>query len=327
MEEATKSFTIENVVAHKRLTQDQVKQELKKVMRFKQGETMLNSFVGNNLLYHFQMEQLCNTKRRGKLSFSDICKSDDAKKELIKQMEKRRRTGTWENRLFECWRINSGSITFFKMCSSTYLYKKYKATKVLDFTAGWGGRLLGALNLGIDYIGYDTNINLKTGYDELLALIKAAPPQKIPKRKKCKGTTKQPNEGVTGSPCTSSPSSNGGLTGSPRLEMIYQDCRDADFAPLDYDFVLTSPPYEDIEIYENMPAGYNVADTFYKEFLIPMIDKCRQHIKRDGWVAINISPQMYKKLTGKYNYPKALQVEDLKEQKNGKTPDNIYLWK
>jgi hypothetical protein len=35
---------------------------------------------------------------------------------------------------------------------------------------------------------------------------------------------------------------------------------------------------------------------------------------------------MYKKLIGKYKYKECDLMDDLKEQKNGKTPDNIYIW-
>jgi hypothetical protein len=127
-----------------------------------------------------------------------------------------------------------------------------------------------------------------------------------------------------GSPLASSIPAMGVPEGSP-LAMRYEDCLTADFAAIDYDFVLTSPPYEDIEIYSH--ATYPGKNKFYTEFLIPLIDRCRTHIKRDGWTCFNISPQMYKKLTGIYGYAEAHQTEDLKEQKNGKTSDMIYMWR
>ena len=55
-----------------------------------------------------------------------------------------------------------------------------------------------------------------------------------------------------------------------------------------------------------------------------MIDKCRKYCK--GNVCINIAPDMYKDLTEKFKYQKCDIIEDLKEQKNGKTADNIYIW-
>lgn len=277
---------MEQIINDKRLTNECLAKEHKKVLDFKQKDENLNSFTGNNLLYHFQMSELCRTKRKGKKSLYEIYEDDNEVKKLKEQMEKRNRTGTYENKIFECWRINNGSITFFKMCNATYLYKKYNATKVLDFTAGWGGRMLGAINLNIEYTGIDTNTNLKKGYDELLELFK----------------TNNHNN---------------------KYKMIWDSALNVDFSKLDYDFVLTSPPYEDIELYSNM--GYDGVDWFYKDFLIVLINNARKYNK-GKYTCINISPQMYKKLIEKYNYSKCDIIEDLKEQKNGKIPDNIYIW-
>ncbi len=274
---------MEAIINDKQLTQTEMANEKSKVLKFKQGDENLNTFIGNKILYHFQMRELCKTHRKNKKSLAEIYDDETEIQKLKEQMEKRSRTGTYENRMFECWRINNGSITFFKMCNATYLYKKYNATKVLDFTAGWGGRMLGAINLDIAYTGIDTNINLKKGYDDMMQMFDCG----------------------------------------DKYKMLWQSALDVDFSALDYDFVLTSPPYEDIELYSNM--DYEGVDWFYKEFLIKLIDESRKHNK-GKYTCINISPQMYKKLIDKYNYKKCDLTEDLKENKNGKTPDNIYIW-
>ena len=267
----------------KHLSDDMLLKEKNKVLKYKQTGKNKTTFVGNNLLYHFQIEELCRTNRKNKLSLVDIVASEDEIKKLEEQMKKRGRTGSYEVRMFETWRINQGSICFFKLANASFLYKKYNATKVLDFTAGWGGRLLGAINLGIEYVGIDTNVNLKPGYDKLIDLFDY--------RSKCK--------------------------------MLYQSALDVDYETLDYDFVLTSPPYEDVEIYSHM--SFHGTDWFYKVFLIPLIDKVRRYNK-GKYTCINISPQMYKKLIGIYEYKPCDITENLSEQKNGKTPDNIYIW-
>ena len=46
------------------------------------------------------------------------------------------------------------------------MYKKYDATRVLDFTAGWGARMVAAMALDIDYIGIDSNKSLNNN-DEM----------------------------------------------------------------------------------------------------------------------------------------------------------------
>lgn len=274
--------TYSDIIQDKTLSAEDLGKEINKVKKFIQTEVNRNSFVGNNLLYHFQMAELCKTHRKGKKSLCEIFLDEKEKQKLITHTEQRNRHGTMANRMFEAWRVNNGSITFFKMCNATYLYKKYNATKIVDITAGWGGRMLGAINLGIEYTGFDTNISLKTGYD---AMMKA-------------------------------------FDNPSNCKMIWESCIEYDFSKLDFDFMMTSPPYEDLEIYEHMTT-YSESD-YYKEFLIPMIEKCRKYCK--GYTAINISPQMYKKLTKKYGYEECELTEDLKEQKNGKTADMIYLW-
>ena len=275
---------MDSIITDKQLSIPELKRECMKVLDFEQDDENLNVFVGNKILYHFQMENLCKTHRKNKKSLVEIVEDVDEYEKLKQQVAKRSRTGTMENKLFECWRINSGSISFFKMCNATYMYHKYGATKVLDPTAGWGGRMLGAINQNIKYTGCDTNINLKEGYDDMI--------EEFPHYK-------------------------------DNLKMIWQDALTINFEELDYDFVLTSPPYEDIEIYENFE--YQNEATFYNDFLIPLIEKCIKYNK-GTYTCFNIAPNMYIKLTKKYKFIECDLTEDLKEQKNGKASDMIYIW-
>jgi len=243
---------------------------------------------GNKYLYHYQMENLCKTKVHKDGSLYDKMNDDEKYTKLYEKAIKLNRTGNLANRLFEAERFN-GAVVFFKSSTAKFLYKKYGATKVLDFTAGWGGRMLGAYALGIDYTGIDTNTNLKPSYDSMIDEL-------------------------------------GELNNKPKLNMIWESCLNVDFSKLDYDFVLTSPPYINLEVYENMtPFANNKA--FYEQFLIPMIDKSLKHIKKGGKVAINISPKMYADLL-KHGYRRCDEEFDLLQQKrlNKDKQDKIYVW-
>lgn len=243
---------------------------------------------GNKYLYHYQMENLCKTKVHKDGSLYDKMNDDEKYTKLYEKAIKLNRTGNLANRLFEAERFN-GAVVFFKSSTAKFLYKKYGATKVLDFTAGWGGRMLGAYALGIDYTGIDTNTNLKPAYDSMIDEL-------------------------------------GELNNKPKLNMIWESCLNVDFSKLDYDFVLTSPPYINLEVYENMtPFANNKA--FYEQFLIPMIDKSLKHIKKGGKVAINISPKMYADLL-KHGYRRCDEEFDLLQQKrlNKDKQDKIYVW-
>lgn len=51
---------------------------------------------------------------------------------------------------------------------ATRLFKLLSARKVFDPYAGWGDRLLAAMACDIDYVGVDSNTNLKPAYAELI---------------------------------------------------------------------------------------------------------------------------------------------------------------
>jgi hypothetical protein len=221
---------------------------------------------------------------------------------LIEQTRKRNRGGKVPaNNVFECYRINTGSIVMFKSVTAKYLYKKYGAKSVLDPTAGWGGRMLGAWSLGIDYTGIDTNIDMKPAYDGMIDFLN--------------------NKVGFG---------NGLFTveNNSKLEMIWDSCLDVDYSKIDYDFVLTSPPYINMELYKNMKPWEN-DKAFYEGFYIPLYHKLRANIKPGGTICLNVSPKMHEDAL-KYGLPPCDAEEDLLQQlgqaKGKKKQDKIYIW-
>ncbi len=122
-------------------------------------------------------------------------------------------------------------------------------------------------------------------------------------------------------------------TGS-KLNMIWDSCLAVDFSKLDYDFVLTSPPYVNLELYEHMTPWAKDED-FYTNFFIPLHTKCVTHIKQGGHVAFNISPKMYADAL-KFGLTPCDEEEDLLQQmgqkvdalkKGKKKQDKIYVWR
>jgi len=275
-------ITFEQVVNDKQITSAERIKDLNNLIKFKADATE-RKFCGNNYLYHYQMANLCKTKVK-KYSLYEIMNNDIEYAKLYNKAIKLNRTGNLANRLFEAERFN-GAVVFFKPSTAKWLYKKFGATKVLDFTAGWGGRMLGAYALDIAYTGIDTNINMKPAYDSMMTELN-----------------------------------------KDNLQMIWDSCLDVDFAKLDYDFVLTSPPYINLEVYENM-TPFESNELFYRQFLIPMISKSLAHIKPGGRVCINISPKMYDDLI-KFGFRKCDEEYDLLQQKRlGKDKqDKIYVW-
>lgn len=298
------SVTISDIENHKLISVKDLKHDLNKLKKFK-ADTNANNFFGNKFLYHYQFKNLLKCKREDtNKTIYDIYNDPVQWSKMLDNTRKRNRGGkTAAGNIFECFRINLGSIVMFKSTTAKYLYKKYNATSVLDPTAGWGGRMLGAWALDIDYTGIDTNTEMKPAYDEMMNFLQ-------------KDAVKFGNDLFEEKTKAS-------------LNMIWQSCLDVDFSKIDYDFVLTSPPYINLEIYEHMPLWDN--DTlFYKEFFIPLWQKCIDHIKPGGHVCFNISPKMYEDAV-KNGLPVCLMEEDLLQQmgqqKTKKKQDKIYIWK
>jgi len=298
--------TINDIVNHKLITDQALLLDLDNLNKFS-GDENSNNFYGNPFLYHFQFANLlhCTRERNGKPrdTIYDMWADPVKKAFLIEQTRKRNRGGKVPaNNIFECYRINTGSIVMFKSVTAKYIYKKYGATRVLDPTAGWGGRMLGAWSLGIDYVGIDTNDEMKPAYDGMINFL-------------MNKTTSFGNDLFT-------------VDNKSKLSMIWASCLAVDYSKIDYDFVLTSPPYINMELYKKMKPWEN-DKIFYEDFFIPLFNKCVNNIKKGGKVCFNISPKMYNDAL-KYGLTPCDLEEDLLQQlgqKMGKKKqDKIYIW-
>ena len=152
-------------------TNDALVRDYKNLLKF---DALSNpkKFCGNKILYQFQFRNLVKCRRDKKPLLSEIFADEDKKQKLWKDTVKRNRRDKCPypspTDVYECFRINQGAIVFFKSSTAKYIYKKYNATSVLDPTMGWGGRLLGAMALGIDYYGIDTNLDLNEPYEDMI---------------------------------------------------------------------------------------------------------------------------------------------------------------
>lgn len=294
--------TIKDIEDHKLITKTELDRDLKNLKGFT-AEANANKFYGNPFLYHFQFKNLLKCRREKGKTIYDIWNDSEAWDKLIDSTRKRNRGGrTAAGNVYECFRINLGSIVMFKSTTAKYLYKKYNAKSVLDPTAGWGGRMLGAWALDINYTGIDTNVEMREAYDSMMSYLDSYSEFDNPLLQEER---------------------NG------RLDMIWQSCLDVDFSKLEYDFVLTSPPYVNLEIYEHMTPWQKDED-FYKNFFIPVWQKCVDNIQPGGHVCFNISPKMYEDAL-KHGLTPCDDEEDLLQQlgqqKGKKKQDKIYIWK
>tara|TARA_B100000575_G_scaffold278270_1_gene265409 strand:- start:263 stop:1186 length:924 start_codon:yes stop_codon:yes gene_type:complete len=294
------SVTINDIENHKTISTRELQKDLENLRRFDATENR-NNFYGNPFLYHFQFKNLLNCRREKGKTIYHIWYDPEEQKKLIENTRKRNRGGrTAAGNVYECFRINLGSIVMFKSTTAKYLYKKYGASHVLDPTAGWGGRMLGAWALDIDYTGIDTNLELRPAYDGMIDFL----------NKEQELDTELFE------------------TQTSQLKMIFESCLDVDFSQIPYDMVLTSPPYINLELYEHMDP-WQSDELFYKDFFLPLFEKCLKHIKPGGNVCFNISPKMYEDAL-KHGLPECDSEENLLQQlgqqKGKKKQDKIYIW-
>ena len=98
---------------------------------------------------------------------------------------------------------------------------------LLDPCAGWGGRLIGCAMRGVrEYVGIDTNIQLKESYEKMKEFL----------------STKS----------------------EIKISMYFCDATTFDYSKIRYDMVMTSPPYMKKEIYTGMPEYIDFNREFYQ---------------------------------------------------------------
>lgn len=174
----------------------------------------------------------------------------------------------------------------------------FKINSVLDFSSGWGDRLLGALASNIVYHGVDPNSCLYKGYEKMIEMF-AKDKSKYQIHK-------------------------------TRIEDLDLDMK--------FDMVYTSPPYFNLEIYDKndkkQSSNYYSEDSWFKNFLKIAVDKSWSLLNDNGYFCININ-QLNKKQ--KYIFKMHKYINSLKNSKylgvisysNKKlvNPQPIWIWK
>jgi ribosomal protein L34/ubiquinone/menaquinone biosynthesis C-methylase UbiE len=139
------------------------------------------------------------------------------------------------------------------------LYAIFKAQKILDPFSGWGDRCIAAMAKDLDYIGVDSNSNLKWPYKEM---VKFYPHQS-------------------------------------KIRFINKPVEKVDLSKLNYDFVLTSPPFWDEKQYiteKYTGMTYPEYEEFMDKVLIPTILKC---VKKAEWSCYYIPKHMARYISQK----------------------------
>ena len=262
--------------------------------------------VGNAVMDHYFFRHRLAAKTKRAVSYYEWIRTDWQRNESEHRFYKFNlaQGKTPEKARYAVFRLYYGAIHGFKPLIAKWLYCTYQPRiGILDFSAGWGGRCLGAMALGIPYIGIDTNVDLRPAYERMVKELD--PPLR------------------------------------DTVSMRFQDAATTDFSKFQYDMVFTSPPYfktvKPIEGYAHMPHYDDRAD-FNARFLFPVIRSTYAHLSRGGVYALNIPDDMYDEIKAAGILPSRLLakhrlfIQPRFAKGNPNHPDvqykeHIYVWK
>jgi 16S rRNA G966 N2-methylase RsmD len=179
---------------------------------------------GTKALDYFFFNHRLAAKTKRHISFLNILKNSPEYKYLkqktrkIKKYSQLTRRKTPDEQLrnqYGVFQLYYGTVNQFRPTVAKTVYCLLQPTVgILDFSAGWGGRCIAAMSLGIPYIGFDANKKLESSYKQMVKQLE--------------------------------PDAN--------VQLNFQPSETADFSKYNYDLIFTSPPYFTLEKYEGMPS-------------------------------------------------------------------------
>jgi 16S rRNA G966 N2-methylase RsmD len=253
--------------------------------------------IGNNVVDYFTFKERLETKGKYNANFFEFISNIEEfkKKKFILNMldyyDKVKNKNKTKNKYIvwkETYNICISAINIFRPIFAMEIYQKYKSERVLDFCAGWGGRLVGACALNLQkYIGIDINSSLKEPYANLAEFMK--------------------KESLT------------------EIEMIFDDALNIDYTALEYDTAFTSPPYYFLEKYENN-MEYASKKEMNEKFYKPLFEKTYANLKPGGHYILNINKEIYESVCLDLLGSAHEQFSLKKSKRQNDYTEYVYVW-
>jgi hypothetical protein len=144
--------------------------------------------------------------------------------------------------------------TSFRQVNLVTFIQMFNPKSVLDFSAGWGERLLSCIVTDVKYTGVDPNTNLFPGYNQIIDTF---------------------------------------AKDKSKYNLINSTFEDVNLGNNMYDMVFTSPPYFDLETYTNNETQsifqYKNEKEWTDLFLKTSLKKSYNHLNIGGYICININ--------------------------------------
>ena len=158
----------------KNITEEEAIRDYENLKKADLSKVTNETRIGNKFVDHFTfLERLETVSKKGMSYFEFIKDTEYHKKKYIQNLLKYQKGDDKHVALYRVFKLHCGSIGLFKPLTAMEIYSRFKPTSILDFTMGWGGRLVGACALDVpNYIGIDSNKQLKEPYQKMVKLLK-----------------------------------------------------------------------------------------------------------------------------------------------------------
>jgi len=256
------------------------------------------SSLGSKIIDYFTLEQrLCVIGKKG-INFFQLWDGwEKTYKHLpynVKIMkwcdEHNRYTKSHYQRLINLYSLYYNMPGAFRATLAWRFMHPYNPRSVLNMCGGFGGIMLGAILQKVErYTSIDINKDLKPGYEAMLAWLQ----------------TKNHTTQVTN---------------------LWQDNLTVDYATLDYDFVLSSPPYYNIKIYAHNNV-YKTKLEWDTKFYVPLFTKIWQHLQPNGHLCLNVNKEIYQRVCLTMFGEAHTLFQMPKRSHHNKYYEYIYIWR
>ena len=285
----------------KNISLQEIQKEYNRLIMFRTNKEIIPfspyARLGNKIVDYFTFTQRLETKGKYNCNYFDFLQNLETFKQkkfiqnMITYYKEVKNKNNKKNEFIvykEIYNICISSINILRPLYCIEIYLKYKAKNVLNFCSGWGGTLVSACALNLNtYTGIDINTNLKLPYEKMISFLK--------------------KESKT------------------EIKMYYDDAASFDYTKINYDFVLSSPPYYFLEKYENNIC-YSSKREMNEKFYIPLFKNSFQGLSLGGTYVINICKEVYdnvlKPLLGDAN--EIIPYKKSKKQNN--YVEMVYIW-
>jgi hypothetical protein len=255
------------------------------------------SRIGNNVVDFFTFKQRLETKGKYDVNFFEFIQNIEEfkKKKFIQTMLKyykdvKNKNNTKNEYIVfkEVYNICISAINIMRPLNCMEIYTKYKAKRVLNFCAGWGGSLVAAAALKLDaYYGIEINKDLQKPYDNMVTYLKKKTPT--------------------------------------FFEVHFCDAIDFDYINITYDTVFASPPYYFIEKYANN-VKYDSKQDMDEKFYKPLFTRTYNGLQIGGHYIINVCKEVYERVL-KDILGEAHEIFPLKKSKRQNDyTEMVYVW-